>query len=71
MPSTIYLQAAHCYCRNIPREKFKVGMRFPNAESQGEAYKVYKVGKKYLFDLFIGLNNLTLDEDDNFRKVIL
>ena len=46
-------------------------MRFPNAESQGEAYKVYKVGKKYLFDLFIGLNNLTLDEDDNFRKVIL
>ena len=47
---------------------FKVGMTFPNAESKGE---VYRVGKKYLFDLFIGLNNLTLDEDDNFRKVIL
>ena len=68
MPSTIYLQAAHCYCRKIPGEMFKVGMTFPNAESKGE---VYRVGKKYLFDLFIGLNNLTLDEDDNFRKVIL
>ena len=43
-------------------------MKFPNAESQGT---VYKVGKKYLFDLFIGVNNLILDEDDNFRKVIL
>ena len=30
-------------------------MKFPNAESQGT---VYKFGKKYLFDLFIGVNNL-------------
>ena len=68
LPSTIYLQAAHCYCRRNKQNKLKVGMKFPNAESQGT---VYKVGKKYLFDLFIGVNNLILDEDDNFRKVIL
>ena len=42
-------------------------MRFPAGGGQGA---VYKVAKKYHMDPFIGVNDMILDEDNNFREVI-